>query len=163
ILQTQDPRRRSADVRFGCFLPPVRARRDGVVNALLGDAFEQGLFSRLRWDLGVSYAPDVDADSVRGGTAWFNGRVDIDAKALPRALELWHAWLDVGRPFPIQARDFEQIRWDRARRSGLQNVTGAEMARSLFRTWNMGWEPAVLDDYPRDLAGVTLQDLTAAL
>ena len=37
------------------------------------------------------------------------------------------------------------------------------MARSLFYAWNMGWEPAVLDDYPRDLASVTLKDLEGAL
>ena len=27
----------------------------------------------------------------------------------------------------------------------------------------MGWEPAVLDDYPRDLASVTMKDLEGAL
>jgi zinc protease len=163
FVHTQDARRRSADVRFGCFLPPVRDRRGRVVNALLSDMFQAGLWSRLRWDMGVTYAPDVDSDSVRGGTAWFSGRVDVDAQALPKAVELLHVWLDAGRPSPIDARSFEQTRWDEARRSGLMNVTGEEMARSLFSAWNMGWQPAVLDDYPRDLASVTLTDLESAL
>ncbi len=43
------------------------------------------------------------------------------------------------------------------------NATGAQLARSLFHTWNMGWEPAVLDDYPRDLASVTQKDVVATL
>jgi predicted Zn-dependent peptidase len=163
MVHTLDPRRKSADVRFGCFLPPVRDRRERVINALLSDMFQAGLWSRLRWELGVAYAPDVDADSLRGGTAWFSGRVDVDAKALPKALALLDDWLVAGRPSPIGARDFEQARWDRARRSGLMNVTGEELAESLFSAWNMGWEPAVLDDYPRDLASVTAKDLEGAL
>jgi predicted Zn-dependent peptidase len=163
LVHTQDARRKSADVRFGCFLPPVRDRRDRIVNALLSDMFEGGLWSRLRWELGVTYAPDVDADSVRGGTAWFSGRVDVDATALPKALDLLHVWLDADRPSPIDARAFEQTRWDKARRSGLLDVTSEEMARSLFSVWNMGWDPGVLDDYPRDLASVTLKDLESAL
>jgi len=163
LVRTRDPRRKSADVRFGCFLPPVCARRDAVVNSVLSDLLEQRLFQRLRWDLGVTYSADVDSDSLRGGTAWFTGRVDIDAQALPRALDLLHAWLDAGRPSPIEPETFEEIRWDKARRSGMMNVTGEEMARSLFYAWNMGWQPAVLDDYPHDLAGVTLADVTSAL
>ena len=43
------------------------------------------------------------------------------------------------------------------------NATGHQLASSLFEAWNMGWEPAALDDYPRDLAGVTAKDVTAAL
>ena len=43
------------------------------------------------------------------------------------------------------------------------NATGQQLARSLFHAWNMGWEPAVLDDYPRDLASVTQKDVVAAL
>ena len=43
------------------------------------------------------------------------------------------------------------------------NATGVQLARSLFHAWNMGWEPAVLDDYPRDLASVTQKDVVAAL
>ena len=59
------------------------------------------------------------------------------------------------RDSPITAKRFEQQRWNTARRSGLMNATGLQLARSLFYAWNMGWEPAVLDDYPRDLASVT--------
>jgi zinc protease len=159
LIYTQDSQRQSADLRFGCFLPPVRNSRDRVVNALLSDMLEAGLFNRLRWDLGVSYSLDVDADSVRGGTAWFNGRADIDAKALAEAMKALHTWLDPGAPSPIDPKAFERLRWNKARRSGLMNATGQQMAHALFYAWNMGWEPSALDDYPRDLAGVTVADM----
>ena len=29
--------------------------------------------------------------------------------------------------------------------------------------WNHGWPPAALDDYPRDVAAVTVEEVTAAL
>ena len=35
-------------------------------------------------------------------------------------------------------------------------------ARPIFNAWNMGWAPAVLDDTPRDLAAITLDEVTAA-
>jgi zinc protease len=163
VVHTQDRRRRSADVRFGCFLPPNRAPRDGVVNDLLGSLIEDGLFGQLRWNLGVSYSPDVTVEPLRGGTSWASGHLDVDARALPAALDLLHAWLDDGAASPIDARRFERLRWNEARRSGLRNVTGQQLAQSLFTAWNMGWEPAVLDDYPRQLASISLADLDAAL
>jgi predicted Zn-dependent peptidase len=113
--------------------------------------------------MGVSYAPDVDAEMARGGTAWLSGIVDVDARALSGALDLLHAWLDESSAAPIDAKRFEQLRWYVARRSPTLNATGQQMANSLFEAWNMGWEPGVLDDYPRDLAGVTMKDLSAAL
>src|SRR5262249_25957709 len=148
IVHTQDARRQTADVRFGCFLPPVRTRRDRVVNQLLSELFEDALFTRMRLDLGVTYARDVDADWVRGGTAWFDGRLDVDARALPEAMKLLHAWLDRGATTPIDDARFARIRWNVARRSGLMNATSAQLAFALFSNWNMGWEPAALDDYP---------------
>jgi zinc protease len=160
---TTDPRRRTADLHFGCFLPPVQTLRDAVVNRLLGAMFADRLFGRLRWNMGVSYSSSVRTEWARGGTSWFDGRVDVDARALAEALEILHSWLDDRTRAPINPLSFEQLRWAAARRSGLMNATGRELASSLFDAWNMGWAPAVLDDYPRDLASVTVADLTAAL
>jgi len=163
MTYTLDSRRQSADVHFGCFLPAVREPRDRVVIDLLADVFASSLFSRLRWDLGVSYSPDIDVNTVRGGTAWFDGQIDIDARALADALKMLRAWLSPDAAPPIDPDVFERVRWNKARRSGLRNTTGAQMAWSLFDAWNMGWEPAVLDDYPRHLASVTIADLVKAL
>ena len=162
-VHTLDRRRRSADVRFGCFLPPVQAQRDEVTQTLLAHLMDDGLFSRLRWKMGVSYAPDVDAHAQRGGTAWIDGSVDVDARALPEAMEVLHAWLDQGAAVPIDPKRFEQLRWYMARRTGTWYATGQQLAYALFEAWNKGWEPAVLDDYPHDLASVTVKDVTAAL
>ena len=163
MVYTEDPQRQTADVRFGCFLPPVRDPRDRIVNELVSEMLASDLFSRLRSGLGVTYAPDVTADSVRGGTAWLDGRVDVDARSLAEALRILRAWLDPEVPFPIDSRLFERLRWSMARRSGLANVTGQQVAWSLFDAWNMGWEPKVLDEYPRQLASVTFADLVSAL
>ena len=162
-IYTEDSRRRSADVRFGCFLPQVRAPRDNVVNRLLAGLLSAHLSGQLRWKLAVNYSRDVGAETVRGGSSWISGQFDVDARALSPALDLLHTWLDEGTASPIRPRGFEELRWDVARRSGLMNATGAQMAHSLFEAWNMGWEPAVLDDYPRDLAGITVKDLNDAL
>jgi zinc protease len=162
-IHTEDPRRRTADVRFGCFLPPVRAPRDNLVNRLLSNMLSAHLSGQLRWKLAVNYSRDVGAETVRGGSSWISGQFDVDARAVAPALDLLHTWLDEGTASPITPQRFDELRWDVARRSGLMNATGAQLAHSLFEAWNMGWEPAVLDDYPRDLASVTVNDLNAAL
>jgi len=160
---TQDARRKSADVHFGCFLPPVQTQRAEAAEILLAHLISDGLHTNLRWKKGVSYAPSADAEAERGGTAWIEGRVDVDARELAAALEVLHAWLDEGTPVPVDAKRFEQLRWYMARRTGTWYATGQQVAHSLFQAWNRGWEPAVLDDYPRDLASVTVKDLTVAL
>jgi zinc protease len=163
ILRTNDPRRRSSTIRFACVAPPVRAPRDRIVHQLLAGMIKSNVLTRLRLGQGVTYGYDVDAESLRGGTAVIRGHVDVAAPATPDALELLRDWFDPARPSPITARRFEQQRWNRARRSPLQYATGPQTARALFNAWNMGWEPAVLDDHPRDLAGVTLNDVATAL
>jgi zinc protease len=163
VLYTIDARRESSVVRFGCVVPPVRTPRDRIVHQLLAGLIKTNVFTRLRLGKGVTYGYDVDAESFRGGTAIIRGHIDVTGSATPDALDVLRDWFDPARASPITARRFQQQRWNRARRSGLLNATGPQMARSLFDAWNMGWEPAVLDDYPRDLASVTMNDVAAAL
>lgn len=163
LLYTSDPRRQSAYVRFGCVLPPVRAPRDNIVHQHLAGMMQANLRRRLRLVKGVTYGYDVDADVFRGGTAVLLGHLDVDGKSAPDAIEVLRDWFDDTHTSPITAKRFEQHRWNRARRSGLMNATGSQLARSLLNAWNMGWEPAVLDDYARDLASVTQKDIVAAL
>jgi predicted Zn-dependent peptidase len=162
-VYTEDARRRTSDIQFGCFLPPVRTGREETVSRLLASLLNDGLRSHLRWRKAVSYSPQVRVETARGGTSWISGRIDVDARAQADALELLHAWLDDGAAMPIDPKRFEQLRWYTARRSGLMNATGQQMASSLFEAWNMGWEPGVLDDYARDLANVTVKDVNASL
>jgi zinc protease len=163
LLYTNDPRRRSSTVRFGCIAPPVRTPRDRIVHQVLAGLIKANVYTRLRLGKGVTYGYDVDAESLRGGTAVIRGHVDVEGTATPDAVDVLRDWFDGARPAPITAKRFEQQRWNKARRSGLMNATGQQLARSLFNAWNMGWEPAVLDDYARDLASVTQKDVEAAL
>jgi len=163
ILHTNDPRRQSSYIRFGCFVPPVRTQRDDIVHDALGSLMEANLRRRLRLAKGVTYGADVDTDSYRGGTAVLLGHLDVDAKATPDAVDVLRDWLDGGRGSPLTDKRFQRQRWNTARRSGLRHATGLQLARHLFYAWNAGWEPAVLDDYPRDLASVTHKDVVAAL
>jgi predicted Zn-dependent peptidase len=163
ILHTNDPRRQSSYLRFGCFLPPVRSPRDDVVHHLLSSLMEANLRRRLRLAKGVTYGADVDPDYERGGTAALLGHLDVEAKATSDAVDVLRDWLDPARGAPITEKRVQRQRWNTARRSGLRHATGLALARSLLYAWNMGWEPAVLDDYPRDLASVTHKDVVAAL
>ena len=163
ILHTIDPRRQSAFIRFGCFLPPVRTQRDKVVHHHLAGMIKANIRRRLRLGKGVTYGSDVDPDFFRGGTAILLGHLDVEGKSAPDAIEVLRDWFDGTRASPVTDKRFEQQHRNIARRSGLMNATGSQLARSLFSAWNMGWEPAVLDDYPRDLASVTQKDVVAAL
>ena len=163
LVLTEDPQRQSADVRFGCFLPPARSERDVVAGGVFREMFEHELFRRLRLELGISYAPGVRATALRGGTHVVDGHIDVGKAELARALPILHAWLDRTGPVPFETRAFERARWRVARRSGLVSSTNAALARRIFDTWNMGFPPASLDEFPHDLASLTPSDMTAAL
>jgi zinc protease len=163
ILYTNDPRRRTAFVRFGCFLPPVRTPRDSIVNDLLSSLIEGNFRRRLRLQKGVTYDYDVAARAYRGGTAVLFGQLDVAGKASADAIKVLRDWFDEAPGSPITEKRVDQYRWSKARRSGMRYATGQQLAGALFRAWNMGWQPAALDDYPRDLASVTTDDVSAAL
>ncbi len=162
VVHVEDPSRASVALRFGCILPPVRSPRDELVHDMLANMIQGELFDRLRLKMAVSYAPNVDAVALRGGSAWMEGTVDVDGKAAPQALTIVRGWFDPAQPFTIDPRGFARLRWQKARSSALANDTNEKVARAIFHAWNMGWAPAVLDDYPRDLAAITLNDVTAA-
>ena len=106
ILHTNDPRRQSSYLRFGCFLPPVRGPRDDVVHHLLSGLMEANLRRRLRLGKGVTYGSDVDPNFDRGGTATLLGHLDVDAKATSDAVDVLRDWLDAGRGSPITDKSF---------------------------------------------------------
>ncbi|HEY4187884.1 MAG TPA: insulinase family protein [Polyangia bacterium] len=155
--------RSTTTIHFGCLLPPVVATRDTVVNRLFSELVDRDMFHRLRIEQGESYSPSVKAIFLRGGTAWMHGELDVAPGAASRALDVVHAWLDVAAPVPYDEIAVERTRWRLARRSNLRYDTNEKMARLLFDTWNMGWEPASLDGYPQALARVGAADLNRAL
>ena len=163
VAYTEDARRRTADLQFGCFLPPVRTPRDAIVNELLAALLGDGLRSDACARKGVSYAPHVHAETLRGGTAWLSGRVDVDARAQTEALDMLHRWLDDARAFADRLRGASNSCAGRRRAAAACSTRPEqEVAAALFGAWNMGWAPAVLDDYPRELATVTPDEVTAA-
>jgi predicted Zn-dependent peptidase len=162
VVLTEDPRRPSVDIHFGCFLPPVRGPKDTVAGDVLREVLDDELLRRLRLELGISYAPSVRMNFLRGGTFVLEGHLDVGPSELPRALEVLRGWLGTNGPLP-EAHTFARARWRIARRSGLAYSTNDALARGLFATWNMGLPLASLDQFPQDLASVTPADLTTAL
>jgi zinc protease len=163
ILHVEDPSRASALLHFGCLLPAARSPRDVLAQDLLADIVTEDLRRQLREHMGASYAPSTIASTLRGGTSWLHGTLDVDGKAADAALAIVGGWLDPRRPVALERKAFERARWQRARRSALLHTTNDEMAGALFAMWNHGWPPAALDDYPRDVAAVTTEEVTAAL
>ena len=83
LLYTNDPRRQSSTLRFGC-VAAARARAARQDRPPDARGHDQGeLYTRLRLGKGVTYGYDVDAESFRGGTAIIRGHVDVDGKATP--------------------------------------------------------------------------------
>ena len=83
LLYTNDPRRQSSTLRFGCVAPPVRTQRERIAHQVLAGLIKANVYTRLRLGKGVTYGYDVDAESLRGGTANIRGHVDVDGKATP--------------------------------------------------------------------------------
>jgi predicted Zn-dependent peptidase len=162
VVLTEDPHRQSADIRFGCFLPPVRDSKDAVAGQVFREMLANELLRRLRFDLGISYGSQVVVEFLRGGTFFLDGHLDVSRSEVPRALKILRGWLDTNGRLP-DARSFERARWGLARRSGLGYSTNYALARGLFDAWNVGLSLASLDQFPHDLASLTSKDVSAAL
>jgi predicted Zn-dependent peptidase len=160
---TTDAGRSAGDIRFGCVLPPVMSYRDAIGNELLADVIESDIFTRLRWKEGESYSPEVSGQALRGGTAWLEGRLDVQGPAISRALDALRSWLAVGGTARIDQTKFDELRFAAVRRNRLTNETSSRLAGSLVRAWNMGWSPGVLDEYSQNLASLTLADMEERL
>jgi hypothetical protein len=163
VLITPDAGRSSVDVRFGCLLPAVLAPRDQIRGSLLGQILQETLMQRMRGDIGASYAPTVRTVLHRGGSFDLEGRLDVDAKALPHTLELLRDWLDPAGGASIDERMFRRARLRAARTSALRATRSVDMAHLLFNAWSMDWPLALVDQYPRDLGSLTPGDLASAL
>lgn len=163
VLFTADPPRATADVRFGCMLSPVRARRDAAADALLAEVLREDLFQRLRLQLGASYAPNAGFTFTRGGTAFLEGDIDLDNQAAPAGIDILRQWLDGAATRAVDPGALERARWRVARHSGMGHATNYQMARALFDTWNMDWPLDTLDAFPQELARVGAGDVAAAL
>ena len=159
VATTVDPRRQSASLHFGCFLPAVQSYRDQVASTLLAKVLGDKLFNRLRWDMAANYAERVRAVTVRGGTAWLEGTFDLDRPSLGEALALLGGWFGPDHAFAVDPQAFGRLRWNIARASALRNEIGQDLADEILDAWNMGFGPEVLDDYPAALAAVTPADL----
>jgi predicted Zn-dependent peptidase len=163
VLAGREEGRAWTKLKLGCFLPPAKTARDGVVGELLADALEDELFRRLRVERGASYAPHLRSNIWRGGTHVLTGTLDVEPGAAPAARDLVRSWLDPAGTTALDAAAIEEARWRAARRSGLRDATNDAIAHRLFEAWNRGWPLESLDDYPRDLASITAADVAAAL
>ena len=94
---------------------------------MLANMIQAELFDRLRLKMAVSYAPNVDAVALRGGSAWLEGTVDVDGQAAPQALTIVRGWFDRAQPFtidpqglraPALAESAEQRAGERHQRKG---------------------------------------------
>jgi len=166
VTFTPVPQRRAALLGFGCLLPPVRAPRDVVVNALSAELLRAELFERMRERERKSYAPSISWHYLWGGSSWLHGQIDTETAAAAQGLKALHDLLDPAqdrgaRPF-FEAAAVERARWRLAMWGVNQDATNLNAARSLFNAWKHGWAPEVLDHYGENLASVTVAELGAA-
>jgi zinc protease len=162
VLFTSDPARETVDLHFGCFLPPAHSARDEIAGATFREIVHDDLLRKLRYKLGVSYDVRLGVSTLRGGTHVLDGHVDAKAGAFEPALAALRGWLEPTGPLPDEAA-LTRARWHLARKSALGASTNYGVARSLLAAWSDGLPLASLDDFPKDLAGLTSADVNAVL
>ncbi|MET0795159.1 MAG: insulinase family protein [Polyangiaceae bacterium] len=160
-LLTRDAASGTAQVHFGCLLPPVHTRRDELVNALLAGVVDDDLVQhrRLKEDASIK----LNGTYSRGGAATLDAHSEVAPEDLAKVLEVLHSWLDSSGSASVTQERLERSRWTVARRSAVRNASNAGLARILFDNWNTGWPVTALSDFPRDLASIDLAQVSAAL
>jgi len=160
VIAVEKPGAPAAALHFGCLLPPAQDEAALVRDELVADAVEDYLWGALRIRASASYAMSTRAYHLRGGAAFLESRIDVDAAALPVATATIGALTNPASPPPFDGAKLERMRWAAARRSNLRYGNSDALAGALFDRWNMGWGIETLDEYPARLAEVTLDDVT---
>jgi predicted Zn-dependent peptidase len=163
IQFNEAPRQRAATIGFGCFLPPARTPRDGVVGDLLGELLNQYLFERLRLSERKTYGSSVVHSQLWGGTSVLEGRFDIEDSSVVEGTSVIESCLKEGGQSILDPADIERVRWRVALARAAQFSSNDDVARVLFGVWKLGWSPATLDEVPGHVATVSGSELEAAL
>jgi predicted Zn-dependent peptidase len=153
---------RSSVMQLGCLLPPVDHLGQAIANEILATLLRNVLLERLRQQTGASYSPSAVARYYRGGSATLVAKADVNTRDLPSARAIVEALMDSKTPAPFTADDFEVTRLVQAKQSTFRYGTSDALVAALVDNWNMGWAPAVLDEYPSRLAAVTWADVEHA-
>ena len=163
IQFNEAPTRRAASIAFGCFLPPARTPRDGIVGDLLSELLNQYLFDRLRLREGKTYSELVMHSELWGGTSVLDGHFDIEDASVIDGTSVIESCLTEGGQSLLDPASIERVRWKVALARAAQFASNDDVMHALFEAWKLGWSPAMLDEVPGQLATVSVSDLEAAL
>ena len=138
-LYTDDARRQSADIRSAAscrpFARPATTSSTSCSPTLLERRTSVATCAGARRQL---LAARATPRSVRGGTSWISGRVDVDARAHSRRARSAAPLARRRRGVADRSERFEQLRWNTARRSGLMHATGQQLASRAVRRLEHG-------------------------
>jgi predicted Zn-dependent peptidase len=161
-IVTHRPGATQTELELRCLMPPADARRDAaydVVASLVGGALED----RLRERTGSTYGTHVYTSTLRGGTAMFTLKSNVDNGRLPLALAtlrgFWKGAVEDG----MSAEDVRGARDRVAVGRLLRYESSATLASELVDLWNQGWPLETIDEAPANFARVEKPDVDAAL
>jgi zinc protease len=159
-LVVQD--RRGADdvlMAFMCALPQVDSEASGT--AWVFDEAVRGIFNgALRERAAASYDVSGNTELLRGGTAVFTLRADVDEAHLSWAVRALRGFVEQPARAFLGAEGLARARGAAARQFNLAFGTTGELARRIVSVWNLGWPLETLDRYPERVQNVELADVT---
>jgi zinc protease len=165
VIVTPRPGATQAELLMGCLLPPADAHAEAVYT-VTGKKIRSALIEPIRERMGSTYNLDVEATTLRGGSAMLKFHTEIDNQRLGGAVGALRVYWTWAANAHLGAGDEEQIQrlgLDESRDRLLQLDTSAALARGLVRAWSLGWPLRSVDDETANLARVGAAEVEAAL
>jgi len=148
-----------AVMTFKCALPQVDSEASGT--AWVFAEAVRGMFrSELRERAAASYDVFGNTELLRGGTAVFTLRADVDQAHLSRAVSALRRFVEQPARTVLGAEELAQGRAAAARQFNFSFGTTGELAARIASTWNLGWPLETLDRYPERLQRVEPGEVT---
>jgi predicted Zn-dependent peptidase len=114
----------------------------------------------LRERAAASYEVSGNTELLRGGTAVFTLRADVDESHLSWAVRALRGFVEQPARAFLGAESLARARGAAARQFNLAFGTTGELARRIVSVWNLGWPLETLDRYPERVQNVELADVT---
>ncbi|MDP2307266.1 MAG: insulinase family protein [Pseudomonadota bacterium] len=147
------------NVSYTCQLGVVDDKNVAAAQ-LLGDALSEDTWLALREQTGSSYGAYASSSYLRGGVAFLNMASLVQNDASPLAAKVFLELGEKAKAGKISPKTLSVVKYNRAQGYVAGHQSTAQMMNRIASTFDLGWGSDFFKTYAKQLANVTIEQIT---